>query len=82
MTRLEKLKEVETELKNLMGKANSRTFAQLSKEYRATIREIEEIEGAEPILDEIEDILKNRKDTGKSGAVRKDRSKVQGKRRV
>ena len=79
MTRLEKLKEVEKDIKELMKKANSRSYAQLSREYRATIREIEEIEGAEPVLDEIEDILKNRKDTGKSGAVRKDRSKVQRK---
>lgn len=79
MTRLEKLKEVEAELKELMKKANSRTFAQLSKEYRATIREIDEIEGAEPLIDEIEDILNKRKDSGKPGAVRKDRTKVQRK---
>lgn len=46
MTRLEKLKRLEVELQELMQKANSRSYAGLSKEYRATIKEIEELEGA------------------------------------
>ena len=38
---------------------------QLSKQYRETIREIEEIEGAENNDDEIGDILSERKADGK-----------------
>ena len=45
MTRLEKLKELEAELKDLMSKANSRSYAALCKQYRETIKEIDEIEG-------------------------------------
>ena len=57
MTRLEKLKELEKDLYELMQKANSRSMAALSKEYRATIKEIEEIEGASDGEDEIDKIL-------------------------
>ena len=57
MTRLEKLKNLEAELYDLMQKANSRSMAALSKEYRATIKEIEEIEGTTNGEDEIERIL-------------------------
>ena len=74
MTRLEKLKGLEHDLKALMDKANSRTFAQLAKQYRDTIREIEEIEGADAKDDEIEDILQRREANGAAGAVRPNRS--------
>lgn len=57
MTRLEKLKELENELKTLMSKANSRSFAPLAKQYRETIKEIEEIEGSEQQDDEITKLL-------------------------
>lgn len=57
MTRLEKLKELEDELKTLMSKANSRSFAPLAKQYRETIKEIEEIEGSEQQDDEITKLL-------------------------
>lgn len=77
MTRLEKLKDLERDLKQLMAKSNSRTFASLAKQYRETIREIEEIEGTD-VKDEITEILKGRAVNGKSGAVRKSRAKVQG----
>lgn len=59
----------------MMKKANSRTVASLAKQYRETIKEIEEIEGTTS-GDEIEKILQSRESDGKSGAVRKDRSKV------
>ena len=39
----EKLKELETDLKELMSKANSRSYAALCRQYRETIKEIEEI---------------------------------------
>lgn len=74
MTRLEKLQELEAELKTLMKKANSRVFSSLAKQYRETIREIEEIEGANASDDEIEEIMQNRRSNGDAGAVRKDRT--------
>lgn len=57
MTRLEKLKRLEVELRELMQKANSRSYAGLSKEYRATIKEIEELEGANGDESEIDKLL-------------------------
>lgn len=57
MTRLEKLKELEADLKELMSKANSRSYAALCKQYRETIKEIEEIEGVDNGEDEIDKIL-------------------------
>lgn len=56
-TRLEKLKDLEQELFSLMKKANSRTFATLARQYRETLREIEEIEGVENSETEIDKIL-------------------------
>ena len=52
----------------------ARDLAQLSKQYRETLAEIEQIEGAEPSGDEISEILAGRAADGKSGAVRKNRS--------
>ena len=56
-TRLEKLKDLEQEIYSLMKKANSRTFATLARQYRETLREIEEIEGVENSETEIDKIL-------------------------
>lgn len=53
-----------------------RDLAALSRQYRETIREIEEIEGTEAADDEIGDILNRREADGESRAVRKDRSKI------
>ena len=74
MNRLEKLQDLEKELLSLMKKANSRTFAALARQYRDTIREIEEIEGGESDGDEIGDLLESREADGKSGAVRPNRT--------
>ena len=76
MTRLEKLKRLEEEIYGLMQKANSRTYSSLAKQYRETIKEIEEIEGSGNNEDEIADILNSRSADGKSRAVRPNRSKV------
>lgn len=76
MTRLEKLKELESMLYAMMQKANTRAIPSLARQYRETIREIEEIEGNDS-EDEIADILKGREADGKSRAVRPNRSKVQ-----
>lgn len=58
MSRLEKLKELEDELYKAMKKANSRSIAAISRQYRETIREIEEIEGGDSGEDEIDKLLR------------------------
>lgn len=73
MTRLQKLKELEEMLYGMMQKANSRAISSLARQYRETIKEIEEIEGGES-EDEIADILNGRSANGKPGAVRQNRS--------
>lgn len=75
-TRLEKLKELEDELYAMMQKANSRAIAPLAKQYRDTIREIDEIEHSDSTDDEIEEIMQKRADNGDAGAVRKDCTKI------
>ena len=67
ITRLEKLKNLEKDLSDLMSKANSRSYASLAKQYRETIKEIEEIEGTGNGEDEIAKILGG---DGVPGAVR------------
>ena len=76
MTRLEKLKRLEDEIYSLMQKANTRTYSSLARQYRETIKEIEEIEGTDNGEDEIADILQSRSADGKPRAVRPDRSKL------
>lgn len=74
-SRLEQLKELLEILADAIDqKPGARDLAQLSKQYRETIREIEDIEGAGDNDDEIGEILGNRAADGKPGAVRKDRS--------
>lgn len=51
-----------------------RALPQLAKQYRETIREIEELEGAQNHGDEIGEILAQRQADGKPGAVRADRT--------
>ena len=70
MNRLEKLRELEKDLYVMMQRANSRSIAPLARQYRETLKEIEEIEGAEADDDEIADILSERESAGKAGAVR------------
>lgn len=74
--RLEKLKILEEKLYVAMELADSKTVAPIAKQYRETIREIEEIEGAGGNDDEIGEILGSREANGKPGAVRKNRSGV------
>lgn len=56
----------------------ARDLAQLARQYRETLKEIEEIEGGVTEDDEIGAILSDRKADGKSGAVRKSRARVSG----
>ena len=60
MDRLGKLRELEGELKELMAKANSRSFAALSREYRAVIAEIDELEGQDDDGDAIAQLIAKR----------------------
>lgn len=62
MDRLEKLRRLEADLHDLMGKANSRAYPALARQYRETLREIDEIEGGLDADDEIAAIIvRNRK---------------------
>ena len=56
------------------GYSDPKALPQLAKQYRETVREIEEIEGAANSEDEIGEILGERAADGKSGAVRKSRT--------
>lgn len=74
-TRLQKLKNLAAVLaENIDSCEDDRAMPQLAKQYRDTIREIEEIEGAEQHGNEIGAILAERKADGKPGAVRKERT--------
>lgn len=70
MTRIEKLKELEAKLYVAMQTAQNKDLATLAKQYRDTLREIEEIEGTEDNNDDISEILSERETNGKAGAVR------------
>ena len=75
--RLTRLKELRDRLEAAIEECESmRDLAAISKQYRETIREIEEIEGIDKEDDEIEDLIAEREADGKSGAIRKNRSKV------
>lgn len=71
-----KLKALAELLAEEMDKVKySKDLPPLAKQYRETIREIEELDGDKE-EDEISDILEKRLADGKSGAVRKDKSKI------
>lgn len=55
---------------------DARALPALAKQYRETVREIEEIEGTQNHGDEISELIAQRQADGKPGAVRKDRSAV------
>lgn len=70
-TRLEKLKELEAVLaREIDISEDGKMIPQLARQYRETIREIEEIEGVDTDADEIGEILSGRGAAGKPGAVR------------
>jgi hypothetical protein len=56
MTRLKKLKDLERLLKQALDDSNPNSMPSLAKQYRETIREIEELEGTDE-KDEISSIL-------------------------
>lgn len=59
------------------GCEDCKALAQLAKQYRDTIREIEAIEGTGSNGDEIGEVLAERQADGKPGSVRKGRAGVQ-----
>ena len=78
-SRLEKLKTLADKLAALIDRADTdaddaRQLAPLAKQYRETIKEIEEIEGSNEETDEIGAILSERASDGKPCAVRKNRT--------
>ena len=78
-TRLEQLKQLAKVLAAGIDTCKDcRALPQLTKQYRETIREIEEIEGANDDGDEIGEILAERENDGKPGAVRAHRAGVPG----
>lgn len=76
MARLDKLKELEARLYASMEDADSRALPALAKQYRDTIREIEEIEGHHDNNDEIGNIIALRDAHGEPGAVRPNRTAI------
>ena len=73
--RLLQLKELAKVLAGSIDSCNDpKALPPLAKQYRETIREIEEIEGANNHGDEVSDILGESAADGKPGAVRKDRA--------
>ena len=76
-TRLAQLKALlEVLAASIDEKPGARDLAQLSKQYRETLKEIEEMEGTAKDNDEIGELLAERAADGKPGAVRKNSSKV------
>jgi hypothetical protein len=78
--RLDQLLILRDKLANAIDICESmRDLAALSRQYRETLREIEESEARETDENEIEKLLEERQIDGKSGAVREDRSKLHRK---
>lgn len=73
LTQLKELLKILAE--TIDGRPGARDMAQLAKQYRETLSEIEQIEGGKDEDDELAEILNQRKTDGKSGAVRKNRAK-------
>lgn len=69
MDRLEKLRALEAKLFVAMESAATSELASIARQYRETLKEIEEIQG-EVKDDEIGEILSRRDFDGKPGAVR------------
>ena len=74
-SRLNQLKELLQILAEAIDKSpGARDLAQLVKQYRETLKEIEEIDGGKTDDDAIGKILQRREADGEPGAVRKGRA--------
>lgn len=70
-SRLEKLRALAVVIAEQIDSGDeSHSMAQLARQYRETIREIEEIEGRYEDGDDIDAIIDSRSAAGKPGAVR------------
>lgn len=70
-SRLEQLKDLLKVLaREIDKKPGARDLAQLSRQYRETLAEIEEIKETGDDDDEVQEILSKRSADGKTGAVR------------
>lgn len=75
--RISRLKKLRDTLAQAIDDCESmRDLAALARQYRETLKEIEELEGAQEHGDEISEILAQREASGKPGAVRKGRAGV------
>lgn len=74
MARIDKLRDLESKLCIAMEECSHKELASIAKQYRETIKEIEEIEGSNDNEDDIAAILSGRASDGKSGPVRSYRS--------
>jgi len=73
--RVEQLKDLLLVLaEQIDSKPGARDMASLARQYRETLKEIEEIEGGASEDDEIGNLLESRQADGKAGAVRKNRA--------
>ena len=60
MGRLEKLKALEVELRGALDEADPRSIASIARQYRETLRDIDELEKDDGDIDEIARILADR----------------------
>lgn len=74
MDRVKKLKQLEVVLKSAIDECETDKLAALAKQYRETLREIDEIEHLKGKDDGIAELLQRRQINGLPGAVRKNRS--------
>lgn len=72
--RLEKLKLLQDKLELSLETCEDKSLAAIARQYRETMREIEEIEGADGNDDGIAEILSARKADGEPTADSSDRS--------
>lgn len=76
-TRLEKLKALAATLAESMDNVEyAKDLPRLAKEYRETIKEIEELNGDEKETDELGELLSLRASDGKSRTVRKNKTAI------
>ena len=74
MDRLTKLKQLEAKLETALDECEGDKVAPIAKQYRETLREIEELEGQKGNNDDISTILQKRQIDGLPGAVRQNKS--------
>ena len=70
--RIEKLKLLQNKLELSLETCDDKSLAAIARQYRETMREIEELEGADVIGDGISDILSARKADGEPTADSSD----------